>query len=79
MYGRWAAVEAKTWGHYVPRGRRKRVFVPANGSVGPLAWQSRFVSLTEVNTHILVPCACHMTPENFTMAPIDVIHCLPLI
>ena len=38
MYGRWLAVEAKTWGHYVPRGMWKRVFVPANGSVGPLAW-----------------------------------------
>ena len=46
MYGRWTAVETKTWGHYVPRGRWKRVFVPVNGSVGPLSWQHQLVSLT---------------------------------
>ena len=37
MYGCWLAVEKKMWGHYVPRGMWKRVFVPANGYVGPLA------------------------------------------
>ena len=46
MYGRWPFVKAKTWEHYVPRGRWKRVFVPTNGSVGPLSWQSILVSLT---------------------------------
>ena len=46
MYGRWLAVEAKTWGHYVPHGMWKRVFVPVNRSVGTLAWESRLVSLT---------------------------------
>ena len=38
MHVRWLAVEAKTWVHYVPRGMWKRLFVPVNGSVGPLAW-----------------------------------------
>ena len=38
MYDRWLAVEAKTWGLYVPRGMWKWVFGPANGSVGTLAW-----------------------------------------
>ena len=28
----------KTWGHYVPHGMWKWVFVPLNGSVGPLDW-----------------------------------------
>ena len=46
MYSRWPAAEAKTWGQYVPRGMWKRVFVSANGSVGPLAWQYQLVSLT---------------------------------
>ena len=38
MYGRWLSVGAKTWGRYVPHGMWKWVFVPLNGSVGPLAW-----------------------------------------
>ena len=42
LYGRWLAIEEK----YVPRGMRKRLFVRANGSVGPLAWKYRLVSLT---------------------------------
>ena len=28
----------KTWGRYVPRGMWKWLFLPSNGSVGPLAW-----------------------------------------
>ena len=38
MHGPWLSVGAKTWGRYVPCGMWKWVFVPLNGSVGPLAW-----------------------------------------
>ena len=52
----WLSIEAKTWGHYVPCGMWKRLFVLANGSVGPLAWKYRLVSLTTILAYTNQKC-----------------------
>ena len=85
MYGRWTAVEAKTWGHYVPCGIWKWVFVPVNGSVGPLYWQSRLVIITHPCCGCIIALSaskniqfvfwCQVSPADRSVVDIRVVFC----